>query len=455
MDSATEGRLHALLSGLQKTDYFLSAGCGFPFSLADNSNVSCCKMHNLAGAKEPNMPLYAYTAIDPTGRIVRSTMDADNEQLVLSKLRDQSLHCTDIKKAKKAAASSSFGKKKLKPRSIVVFSRQFATMIDAGIPILRCLDILVGQTKDQALKPALEMIVTDVKGGLTLAESMAKHPTVFNKLYVNMIRAAEIGGILDQILERLSGFLEYESEIRGKIKSAMMYPVLVLIFSQVMLFALFSFVLPKFKEIFTGMDVELPPVTAALFAIGDFMQKSWWVIILLVVGAIFGIKAYGKTPKGRYQLDYFKLKFPIIGELMLKMSVARFSRTFGTLISSGVPMLRSLEIVGETLGNQVLVGAIDNTRTSIREGQKLSAPLAASGLFPNMVTCMIDIGEESGRLSEMLVKVGDFYDQEVETTVKGLTSMIEPMLIIFMGVIVGFIAISVMTPIFKLVNSVK
>jgi type IV pilus assembly protein PilC len=400
------------------------------------------------------MPLYAYTAIDQSGRTVRSTMEADNEQLVLAKLRDQALHCTEIKKTNKGAKTS-FGRKKLKPKSLVVFSRQFATMIDAGIPILRCLDILCGQMKDPALKEAAEAITTDVKGGLQLHEALAKHPNIFNKLYVNMIRAAELGGILDQILDRLACFLEYEAEIKGKIKGAMMYPTLVLIFSQVMLFALFSFVLPKFKEIFDGMDVQLPPVTAALFAMGDFMSKFWWLIILAGIGGYFGMKSYARTPKGRYQFDMFKLKLPIIGELTLKMSVARFTRTFGTLISSGVPMLRSLEIVGETMGNMVLCEAVENTRASIREGNKLSAPLAASGLFPNMVTTMIDIGEESGRLSEMLVKVGDFYDTEVEATVKGLTSMIEPMLIIFLGVVVGFIAISIMTPIFKLVNSVK
>jgi type IV pilus assembly protein PilC len=381
-------------------------------------------------------------------------MEADNEGLVLAKLRDQSLHCLDIKQTKKARQLS-FGKKKMKSKSLVVFSRQFATMIDAGIPILRCLDILTSQTKDMALKEALESITVDVKGGLSLNEALAKHPDIFNKLYVNMIRAAEVGGILDTILERLSGFLEYEGDIRAKIKGAMMYPVLVLVFSVIMLFVLFSFVLPKFKEIFTGMNVELPPITAALFAMGDFMNKFWWLILLMFGGAFVGIKMWAKTPKGRYQLDFLKLKMPIVGELSLKMSVARFCRTFGTLISSGVPMLRSLEIVGETLGNQVLTGAIDQTRISIREGNKLSAPLASSGLFPSMVTHMIDIGEESGRLSEMLVKVGDFYDTEVESTVKGLTSMIEPMLIIFMGVVVGFIAISVMTPIFKLVNSVS
>ncbi|MEA2554191.1 MAG: type pilus assembly protein PilC [Fimbriimonadaceae bacterium] len=400
------------------------------------------------------MPLYAYTAIDASGRTVRATIEADNEQLVLAKLRDQSLHCTEIKKASQGLKTS-FGKKKMKARSLVVFSRQFATMIDAGIPIVRCLDKLNGQTKDPALKEALEGITNDVKGGLQLNEAMLKHPDVFNKLYVNMIRAAEVGGILDQILDRLAGFLEYESEIRGKIKGAMMYPVLVIIFSQIMLFVLFSFVLPKFKDIFTGMDAQLPPVTQGLFMIGDFMSHFWWLIILMGFGAFFGMKAYGKTTKGRYQLDNFKLRFPIVGELALKMSIARFSRTFGTLINSGVPMMRSLEITGETLGNVVLSGAIEQTRIAIREGQKLSMPLAASNLFPNMVTTMIDIGEESGRLSEMMVKVGDFYDSEVESTVKGLTSMIEPMLIIFLGVVVGFIAISIMTPIFKLVNSIK
>jgi type IV pilus assembly protein PilC len=403
------------------------------------------------------MPLFAYTAIDASGRTVRSVVEADNEQLVLAKLRDQALHCTDIRQTNKGARGKSFslGSKKLKPKSVVVFSRQFATMIDAGIPILRCLDILTGQAKDPVMKTALEVITQDVKGGLSLNESLAKHPHVFSKLYVNMIRAAELGGILDVILERLSGFLEYEMEIRGKIKSAMMYPVLVLIFSCVMLFALFSFVLPKFKEIFDGMDVEMPPVTAALFAFGDFMQASWWMILLGLGGLFYGFKQWGKTARGRYQIDMMKLKLPIIGELSLKMSVARFTRTFGTLISSGVPMIRSLEIVGETLGNVVLASAVEETRSSIKEGNKLSQPLTESGLFPTMVTCMIDIGEESGRLSEMLVKIGDFYDEEVETTVKGLTSMIEPMLIIFMGVIVGFIAISVMTPIFKLVNSVN
>lgn len=398
------------------------------------------------------MPIFAYVAIDGSGKQVKGSIEGESEQSVLARLRDQSLHVLEmstVRRAKKVAGG------KMKPKSLVVFSRQFATMIDAGIPILRCLDILTSQTKDPILKLAAEQVTNDVKGGMALNEALAKHPKVFSKLYVHMVRAAELGGILDQILDRLAGFLEYEAEIRGKIKSAMMYPVLVLIFSVIMLFTLFSFVLPKFKEIFTGMNAEMPPVTKALFGMGDFMNKYWWMILLFWAGVFVGFKFWGRSPKGRWQIDHMKLRFPIVGELTLKMSVARFTRTFGTLINSGVPIMRALEIVGETLNNVVLTTAVDQTRIAIREGQKLSAPLSATNLFPNMVTTMIDIGEESGRLSEMLVKIGDFYDQEVEATVKGLTSMIEPMLIIFMGLIVGFIAISVMTPIFKLVNSVQ
>jgi type IV pilus assembly protein PilC len=399
------------------------------------------------------MPTFAYTAVDLTGKQIRSTIHGESEGLVLARLRDQSLICTEIKEAK--AASSSFGPAKAKAKSLVVFSRQFATMIDAGIPILRCIEVLSASMKDVALKQALEVVANDVKGGIALHEAMSKHPKVFNRLYVNMVKAAELGGILDQILDRLATFLEYEAEVKGKIKSAMMYPVLVLIFSQIMLFALFTFVLPKFKEIFNGMNVELPPVTAALFAMGDFMSHFWMLIIAAMVGTYFGLKHYVKTPVGRQQKDALILRIPIVGELVLKMSVARFSRTFGTLLTSGVPMMRSLEIVGETMGNVLLVQAIENARNGIREGNKLSTPLAQSTLFPTMVTTMIDIGEESGRLPDMLVKVGDFYDSEVESTVKGLTSMIEPLLIMFLGSVVGFIAISIMTPIFKLVNAVK
>jgi len=336
----------------------------------------------------------------------------------------------------------------------VVFSRQFATMIDAGISVLKSLDILEAQTKDPALKAAIVAVRQDVKGGSSLGDAIAKFPNVFNKLYVNMIKAAELGGILDSILDRLAGFLEKEMEIKQKIKSAMMYPIIVLVFSQIMIIALFYLVLPRFKEIFADMNVEMPPMTLLLFGLSDALVNFWYIPLGAIVGATVFVHQYGKTTEGRMNIDRVKLKVPIVGDLVLKMAVSRFSRTFGTLIAAGVPMMRAMDIIGETAGNAVIAKAIRDARDSIRDGNRISTPLAASGLFPQMVTHMIDIGEETGRLSEMLVKVSDFYDSEVDATVKGLTSMIEPLLIVFMGVVVGFIAISVMAPMFKLVSSI-
>ena len=402
------------------------------------------------------MATFVYEAVDPSGRIVKNKVEADNEQVVLAKLREQQFHVVSLNEAKGGLKVRMAGSKaqKIKLQTLVVFSRQFATMIDAGIPIIKCLDILEGQTKEDSMKAVISATRKDVKGGLSLTDAIAKHPNAFSKLYINMIRAAEIGGILDVILDRLAGFLEKEMEIRGKIKSAMMYPIIVLNFAGVMVLALFMFVLPRFKEIFLSMNVEMPVVTLALFATGDWLQSYWWVVLIMGVAGFIGFKQYDKTARGHYNIDKLKLRVPIFGDLSLKMSIARFCRTFGTLIASGVPMMRSLEIIGETSGNAVLAESIVNARTSIREGAKISHPLAASGLFPSMVTHMIDVGEETGRLSEMLCKVADFYDDEVDSLVKGLTSLIEPMLIVFMGVLVGFIAISVMSPIFKLVSSI-
>ncbi len=405
------------------------------------------------------MPQFVYNAVDPSGRTLRGVMEADDERLVLAWLHEQHYHVLSVQPRRRGLSLALLKdlnrSKKVKLLELVMFSRQFATMIDAGIPILKSLDALETQTKNPALREVIGAVRQDVKGGMSLADALSKHPHVFSKLYVNMVRAAEVGGILDQILDRLAQFLEKELEIRQKIKSAMMYPVLVLIFSMVMVFALFTFVLPRFKEIFASMNVKMPPATQLLFNLSDYAVAYWYVPPALLVGAFVFIKQYGKNPKGRYRIDLVKLRLPIIGDLVLKMSISRFARTFGVLIASGVSMMRSLEIVAETAGNSVLATAIDNARNGVREGQKLSTPLGASGLFPTMVTHMIDVGEETGRLSDMLVKVSDFYEKEVDATVKGLTSMIEPMLIIFLGVVVGFIAISVMTPIFTLVSNIN
>jgi type IV pilus assembly protein PilC len=401
------------------------------------------------------MATFVYDAIDTLGRPVKGRIDADTESMVLAKLHDQNFHVLSVSESK--GVPLVFGDKVTgspKLEALVVFSRQFATMIDAGISVLKCLDILESQTKDVPLKFALAAIRKDVKGGLSLADSLAKHPNCFNKLYVNMIKAAELGGILDSIMDRLAMFLEKEMEIRQKIKSAMMYPIIVLFFALAITLALFFFVLPRFKEIFASMNVEMPAMTVALFAMSDFMVQYWYIGVLIIVGAVLAVRQYGKTPKGRYNLDALKLKIPILGELTLKIAVSRFARTFGVLIAAGVPIMRTMEIIGETSGNAVITKAINDSRLAVRDGQRLSKPLTDSGLFPPMVTHMIDIGEETGRLSEMLIKVSDFYDQEVDATVKGLTSLIEPILIVFMGVLVGFIAISIMAPMFKLVSSI-
>lgn len=403
------------------------------------------------------MATFTYEAVDSVGRTVKGRFNADSEGLVVQKLQDQKFHVLSVSEQK--ASNLSIGRDRTmaapKLQSLVVFSRQFATMIDAGISVMKCLDILESQTKDVPLQAALNAVRRDVKGGSSLGDSLAKHPNCFSKLYVNMVRAAELGGILDNILDRLASFLEKEMEIKQKIKSAMMYPVIVFCFSLLMLVALFYFVLPRFKEIFESMNVEMPAMTSALFTLSDALVKFWYMPPILGVGVFFAVKKYGDTPQGRMQIDMLKLKIPVVGDLVLKMAVSRFSRTFGTLIAAGVPMMRAMEIIGETTGNAVIAKAIHETRAAIREGKRLSEPLTLSGLFPQMVTHMIDIGEETGRLSEMLEKVSDFYDKEVDATVKGLTSLIEPALIVFMGVVVGFIAISVMAPMFKLVSSIN
>ncbi len=405
------------------------------------------------------MPTFAYTAVDPNGKTIRGKTEAESEGLVLSKLHEQKCHVLGIREEKSRGAKSASGVstpgKKVKLKNMVVFSRQFATMIDAGVAIVRCLDILEGQTKDQALRPVIAQCKKDVKGGMSLTDAFGKHPNVFSRLYVNMVKAAETGGILDKILDRLATFLETEQEVRGKIKSAMIYPILVLVFAFLMVNALFMFVLPKFKELFDSMNVEMPVATRALFGISTVMRGYWYVGLIAGVGGVIAYRWYRKTEQGAWQIDMLKLKFPLIGELIQKMSISRFSRTFATLIHSGVPMMRSLEIVGETAGNRVIAQAIDNARNAIREGQKISLPLSQSGLFPGMVTHMIDVGEETGRLSDMLSKVSDFYDSEVENAVKALTSLIEPCLIVVMGGIVGFIAVSIMAPIFKLISAVS
>ena len=403
------------------------------------------------------MATFTFEAIDPVGRTIKGKLPAESESLALQKLHEQNFHVLSVTE-QKGAAVTSFGNKSAgapKLQSVVIFSRQFATMIDAGIPVMKCLDLLEQQIKDIPLQAAINAVRKDVKGGSSLGDALGKHPNCFTKLYVNMIRAAEIGGILDSILDRLAGFLENEMEIKNKIKSAMTYPILVLGFALIVVVALFYYVLPTFRAVFADIGVELPALTVALFTFSDALVRFWYVPPIAGVIIFFAVKSYGNTVEGRKQIDMLKLRVPIIGDLVLKMAISRFTRTFGTLISAGVPMMRAMEIIGETAGNVIIAGAINDSRNAIREGQRLSLPLTQSGLFPPMVTHMIDVGEETGRLSEMLVKVSEFYDKEVENGVKSLTSMIEPLLIVFLGVLVGFIVIAILGPLFKLVSSIN
>ena len=401
------------------------------------------------------MPTYKYNAMDQSGRTVAGTLEAESVELVRGKLADLKYHVLSIRQSRAKASIQDMlnGMQKVKLRDLVVFSRQFATMIDAGLSVVKCLDILQKQCRNPRLKDVIGQVKHDVAGGTSLTEAVQRHPKVFTPLYVNMIRSAEAGGILDTVLDRLSSFLEKEQETRTKIKSAMVYPAVVFAFSMLMLLGLMFFVLPKFKGIFEAMGLELPLSTKIMLNSSTYFQQYWYIALVLMVGSVVFIRVASRTEKGKYAIDAAKLKLPVFGDLMLKTAVSRFARTFGTLITSGVPVLRALEIVSDTAGNLVVSETVARARQSIKEGDKISTPLFTSKVFPVMVTQMIAVGEETGRLDQMLVKVANFYDEEVDATLKALTSLIEPLMIVGLGGIVGFIAISVISPIYSLVGS--
>jgi len=401
------------------------------------------------------VPTYRYSAMDTTGRNVNGTLEADSLELVRAKLADLSYHILTIRETRGRAGLQEWfsGIQRVKLRDLVMFSRQFATMIDAGLSVVKCLDILQKQSRNPKMKDVIGEVKRDVGGGMSLTEALQRHPRIFSPLYVNMIRSAEAAGILDQVLDRLSTFLEKEQETRNKIKSAMMYPAVVFCFAVLMLIALLFFVLPKFKGIFETMGLELPLTTRLLLNSSEYMTTYWYIALVVLAGGVVLVKTLARTDKGKHAIDAAKLRLPVFGDLILKTSVSRFARTFGTLISSGVPVLRALEIVADTAGNRVISDTVLRARVSIKEGEKISTPLFGSKIFPVMVTQMIAVGEETGRLDQMLVKVSNFYDEEVDSTLKSLTSLIEPLMIVGLGFIVGFIAVSVISPIYSLVGS--
>jgi type IV pilus assembly protein PilC len=395
------------------------------------------------------VPNYSYVATDQDGASAQGTIEAQSPQIAHQLLRDRGLVVSELSVATVRGGGV---RGRVKLREVMVFSRQLAAMVNAGMNLMKCLDILEGQTKDPRFGKIIGYVKADVQAGQTFSRALAKHPGAFNSLFVNMVKAAEEGGVLDEILNRLAGYLERDEETRTKVKSAMVYPSIVMGFSLLMTGILVFFILPRFGAIFRELDVELPITTRLLLDSSTNAVRYFYVPIVLVVGVVFGYKAYARTPAGRINIDSLKLKVPMFGELLRKLSIARFARTMATLMKSGIKTPHGLEIVASTAGNAVVERTVLTARDYVMRGERLSTPLALNGVFPDMVVQMIAVGEETGRVDDMLFKIADFYESEVEAAIKALTSIIEPVLIVVLGVLVGFVAVSVISPIYDLVG---
>ncbi len=400
------------------------------------------------------MPLFKYKAKNNLGKITEGTQEAENEAAVGVILRQKRLELVSVSPA--SSFSSILGSilskgGNVKTVDIVVFSRQFSTMINAGLPILQGLTIVAEQAENPSFRVIMTKVRDDISNGVPLSDAMAKHPKVFSPLYVNMVKAGEQGGILDVIFERLSEYLEKSEGVSRKIKAAMMYPAVVFSVAILVVIFLMVKVIPTFETVFAGFGAKLPGPTLVVIGISHFLLSKKAIFILIFgVGIYIALKLYRKTKTGAYNWDKFLLRLPVIGVLLRKAAVAKFARTLGTLIKSGVPIMDALETVGKTSGNLVIERAIFNARESVKEGKTLTQPLKESNVFPPMVTQMINVGEETGSIDIMLSKVADFYEDEVDAAVEGLTSIIEPILIVFLGVTLGFIVVAMFMPIFML-----
>lgn len=418
------------------------------------------------------MPNFQYLAMDAKGEQTSGTIDASNESDALAKLRAKGLYPTqiaeagkDVKKSAKKTAAKSGPKAKtggrIKPKILMIFTRQLATLIDSGLPLLRGLTVLGKQEPNPVLRGTISALADSVQGGSTFSESLAQHPRIFNKLYVNMVKAGELGGVLEVVLNRLAEYQEKAHKLKNKIVSAMVYPVIVMFIAVSILLFLMIFIVPKFKDMFSEMgDAELPMISQVVFGFSDFLIKpTIWIIpnivwiLLAATGFYLGFAAWGRTPKGRNFVDALKLKLPIFGDIQRKSAVSRFSRTLGTLVTSGVPILQALNITKETAGNVVISHAIGQVHEAVKEGESIVTPLQASGVFPNMVISMVDVGEETGQLPEMLLKVADVYDDEVDNAVTALTSILEPIMIVFLALVVGSVVFALFLPLIKIINT--
>jgi type IV pilus assembly protein PilC len=423
------------------------------------------------------MPNFTYVALDAHGQQVTGTIEAASQNEAVGQLRQAGYYPTAVDEeskakkgkstvakasaapavAKKGTSISLFKKQTIKGKTLMIFTRQLATLIDAGLPLLRSLTVLAKQERDPVLKETIAQIADSVQGGSTFSDSLTVHPKVFNKLYVNMVKAGELGGVLELVLIRLAEFQEKAQKIKNKVVSAMFYPIIVLMIAIIIMAFLLVFIVPRFEAIFADMlgGKPLPALTQFVIGLSNLVKDNF---ILLIVGAVVAFVAYkliARTPKGSAALDAIKLKAPLFGDLTRKSSISRFSRTLGTLVTSGVPILQALIITRETAGNQVISDAISKVHDAVKEGESIVTPLDASGVFPPMVISMIDVGEETGQLPEMLLKIAEVYDDEVDNAVAGLTSLLEPIMIVFLAVVVGTIVIALFLPLISIISGMQ
>ena len=396
------------------------------------------------------MPTFAYTARTLSGELKNATMEATSRDDVVAQLRKQKLIVVKVDEEQKKKKGG-----KIKTKDVVIFTRQFSTMINSGLPLVQALDILSKQSENPALQEVTRSVVYDVESGHTVADALRRHPKAFTDLYVNMVAAGEAGGILDTILMRLAGFLEKNDALIGKVKSAMIYPLVIMSVAFIAIVVLLIFVIPVFENMFASVNLSLPLPTRVVIELSRIVKGYWWAF--LVGGFVIqrSLKSYYKTQDGQLKIDRMLLNMPVLGDMLRKSAVSRFTRTLGTLISSGVSILDGLEITAKTAGNRVIHDAIMESRSSIAGGDTISSPLQKSNVFPPMVISMIAVGEQTGGLDEMLTKIADFYDTEVDTAVGGLLSLMEPVMIVFLGVIVGGMVVAMYLPIFDMINAVQ
>ncbi len=402
------------------------------------------------------MPTFKYTAKTEQSQTVAGKIVAENNKVVIEELRKRKLTIITLSEVKESSPSKFKSKgSKVKGEEIVIFARQLATMVDAGIPILQAINALKDQVTHVGFQKILGNVESDIQHGSSLSAAFAKHPITFDTLFVSMVRVGETGGVLSAILDRVATYMEKTLKLKRKVKSALVYPAVVVSMAIIITTVLLVKVVPTFAGIYSSFGSKLPAMTQMLLTISNILKKDLIFVIIAIGAIVFALKKWHGTDKGALAIDGFLLKMPIFGELLRKFSISRFTRTLATLVQSGVPILESLDIVGKTIGNRVLELVVQDVKNSVREGQSIAAPLNKSGVFPPMVTRMIAIGEKSGQLEKMLLKISEFYDDQVDASVDALTSIIEPLIIGILGIIIGFIVIALFLPIISITQLVK